>query len=241
MTERSVTGVLAALSIEYPPLPDLDPAFARIREPQPARHPVFRLRWAAALALVAVAAVLTLVTPAREAVADWLGIGAVRIVEVEEGLEGLERSLGDLGVAVPIEDAGWRESPLGVPDEAFVQSEPDAVTLVWLPRLGLPEVDETGIGALFTLFDGSLDGPVIEKSVGTETTVEIVEVSDVAAYWVHGEAHSFAYLDPSGEVVVESLRLVGNTLLWEKDGISYRLESALDLEQAVAAAEALGG
>ena len=37
----------------------------------------------------------------------------------------------------------------------------------------------------------------------------------------------------------ESVRLAGNTLLWEVDGVSFRFESALDRAAAVAVANSL--
>lgn len=250
MTDRTLTAALAELPVAYPPLPDLDAAFARLAAPAP-RRPVPRLRWAMAAVIVVVAAVITFVTPVREAVADWLGIGAVRIVEVEEIPADVEDSIGDLGTRVSIGEVAdllgieraWPEA-IGAPDAAFVR-RPDepAVELsaVWLPADDLPEVGAGGVGALLTRFDGALDGPVAEKTVGEGTGLATIAVGDAPGYWISGEVHTFGYVGPDGEVVFETLRLAGNTLLWEQGGFSYRLESGLDLEAAIAVAETLVG
>ena len=42
-----------------------------------------------------------------------------------------------------------------------------------------------------------------------------------------------------GEIVEDSARLTGNVLLWEAEGVTYRLESSLDLELSLAIAESL--
>ncbi len=246
MTDRSLSAALADLAIEFPEVPDLEAAFARLAAP-PQRRPAVRLRWAVAAVIVAVAALMTFVTPVREAIADWLGIGAVRIVEVEEIPTDIEESIGDLGIQLgpeafiigpddPITDI------IGAPNRTYTRTVGRRITeisFVWFPKEGLPEVDSTGAGALLTRFDGLLDGPVIEKSVGEGTSVQMVSIGESRGYWIEGDAHTFGYLDRDGEVVFETLRLAGNTLLWEEGGFSYRLESGLDMEAAIRVAESL--
>ncbi len=41
------------------------------------------------------------------------------------------------------------------------------------------------------------------------------------------------YLDADGEPGLEQLRLAGDTLLWERDGITLRVEGARDLAEAL--------
>jgi hypothetical protein len=48
------------------------------------------------------------------------------------------------------------------------------------------------------------------------------------------------YRTESGDVVPETLRLAGNTLIWTMGPFTYRLESALDRDAAIAVASSLG-
>ncbi|MCH7584568.1 MAG: hypothetical protein IH941_05345 [Acidobacteria bacterium] len=251
MTDRSVTAALADLgaAIDFPPVPDLDVTFTRL-EIHPLGRVAARLRWAVAAGIVAVVALVMLVTPVREAVADWLGIGRTRIVEVDEIPADIEESIQGLGVEVPFGEGlalfgvvdSW-PAALGEPDRFFVrirEGRPSELSMVWLPRQDLPEVGSTGIGALFTRFEGTLEAPTVEKSVGEGTSVQLVAVGDAPGYWIGGDAHTFGYLGKDGEVILETLRLAGNTLLWEEGGVSYRFESGLVQEAAITVAETVG-
>ena len=245
MTELNLTASLATLEIEFPEPPDLEGAFARLGA-VPVRRPI--LLRVVAVAIVAALAVVVLVAPIREAVADWLGIGVIRIVEVDQIPGDLEDTIGDLGIELG--EGAFMLGPddpvvaiLGGPSRTYTRVGDDRIveiSFVWLPTEGLPEVGSSGVGALLTRFEGSLDGPIIEKSVGEGTSVVVVAVGDGRGYWIEGAVHSFGYLDPSGEIVFETLRLAGDTLLWEADGFAYRLESGLDLQTAIEVAEALG-
>jgi len=60
------------------------------------------------------------------------------------------------------------------------------------------------------------------------------------ALWIDEGGHIASFLDGQGRVVVESRRSVDRaTLLWEEDGITYRLETSLSQEEAVRVAESL--
>lgn len=247
MTDDRLIAALRDLGTAtwLPEAPDVAAALADV--PAPSRRP--RYRWAVAAAVAALVVLAIVITPVRQAVADWLGIGAVRIVEVDEVpvvsdevLTGLGDEL-DLDTSALIGSFDIAPDALGSADRLFINDLGAgrlwAISAVWFPRDGLPEVGNSGVGALLTLFEGTLDRPVVEKSVGDDATVEIVQVGDVVGYWITGDAHIFAYLDPDGETIEESIRLAGNTLLWEIDGVSFRFESALDLAAAVAVAASL--
>jgi len=239
MTDRTVAVALALLAIDYPEVPSMTAIVARLGTPAVKRSRT-PLRWALAAVIVAVVALVTLVTPVRQAVADWLGIGAIRIVEVGEIPSGLPDSIGDLGEPIPVDSVTACSSVLGCPDQAFASTDPDTLTLLWLPRRGLSEVGSSGVGALLTRYEGTLDNPIIEKSVGEDARVVVVAVGEARGYWIEGEIHTFGYLDREGEIVFETLRLAGNTLLWEADEVAYRFESGLDVTAAVKVAEAFG-
>ena len=46
-------------------------------------------------------------------------------------------------------------------------------------------------------------------------------------------AHLFFYFDSSGTIHDELLRLAGNTLLWEHNGVTLRLEAAFAKDAAL--------
>ncbi len=244
MTDLVLTTALADLAIEFPEAPKLEATFVRLSSPPVRRTTIRRV---VAVAIVTAFAVVVLVAPIREAVADWLGIGVIRIVEVDEVPADLEDTIGDLGVELGegafilgpddpvVAILGGPKTYTRVRDDRIVE-----ISFVWLPTDRLPEVGSTGVGALLTRFDGSLDGPIIEKSVGQGTNVVVVAVGEGQGHWIEGAPHTFGYLDARGEIVFETLRLAGNALLWEADGFAYRFESGLDLEAAIEVAESLG-
>lgn len=67
-----------------------------------------------------------------------------------------------------------------------------------------------------------------------------IEFDGQPAYWIDEGGHIASFLDEQGRVVVESRRTVDRaTLLWEADGITYRLETGLSQEDAIRVAQSL--
>jgi hypothetical protein len=129
---------------------------------------------------------------------------------------------------------------LGAPDEIYVESSPVRVTLVYRARQGLLPTALPGIGALIVEFKGSLDAPILGKSIGPGTTLEAVPLTGgSAAYWLAGQPHQFFYRDATGAIQPDTLRLAGNTLLWEAGGVTYRLEAEVTRDEAVRIASSL--
>jgi len=123
---------------------------------------------------------------------------------------------------------------LGAADEIYVELAPVRVTLVYRSRQGLPVTALPGVSALIVEFKGSLDAPILGKAVGPGTTLEAVPLtSGTAAYWLAGQPHQFFYRDSTGNIQPDTLRLAGNTLLWDTGGITYRLEAQVSREEAV--------
>ena len=123
---------------------------------------------------------------------------------------------------------------LGAADEIYVELAPVRVTLVYRARQGLPVTALPGISALIVEFKGSLDAPILGKAIGPGTTLEAVPLSSGnAAYWLAGQPHQFFYRDSAGNIQPDTLRLAGNTLLWDAGGITYRLEAQVAREEAV--------
>ena len=72
-----------------------------------------------------------------------------------------------------------------------------------------------------------------------ESAITATHVRGDLAFWIDGAAHTFMYLDADGQPQSEEYRLAGNVLLWEANGVTYRLESELTRETAIAIAESL--
>ena len=53
--------------------------------------------------------------------------------------------------------------------------------------------------------------------------------------WITGARHEIIYRDETGQIDAKTRRLVGNVLLWDRDGVTYRLEGAKTRAQALAA------
>ncbi|HKA83959.1 MAG TPA: hypothetical protein VKD21_08850 [Acidimicrobiales bacterium] len=207
-----------------------------------------RVVWAAAVALL-VALAATLVAPGpRHAVARWLGIGSVTVTYTDR----VPASAGgtyDLGAPTPVahairraDAAGWHlaaPSAAGDPARAFVGRPAGAVNLTWAPAADLPEIGDSGIGLLLTEVPATTDAGGVAKMAPRGTTIELVRVGDEAAYWIAGRPHEVVLTDADGDVVHDSSRLAGNTLIWTDGEVTYRLESALDRDDAVALASTL--
>ena len=139
--------------------------------------------------------------------ADWLGIGTVRVVRTEAVPEGAGGELR-LGHEVSPDEARRRTpftilSPasLGAPSAVFAgEPSPGSVSLLWGPGDGVPGVGTTGVSVLLTAMPGSTDHELIEKQLGPGTTLETTVVGDAAAYWIAGGQHELLYLDPDGRL-----------------------------------------
>jgi hypothetical protein len=121
------------------------------------------------------------------------------------------------------------------PDEVFIDDDPSGgrVTAVYAPRPGLPRTNITGVGLLITQFRARVDEEFVVKEAGPGTRVERLSVGGAPGYWVEGDPHTVLYIDENGNNFPDSLRLAGNTLLWERDGVTFRLEADISKAQAL--------
>lgn len=129
------------------------------------------------------------------------------------------------------------EPAVGPPDAVYVAA--DRVVVAWSPSDVLPDVEGDGVGLLISEFRGRLDGGYIEKLIDTGTRLEAVTVGGATGYWISGGPHFFRYVDERGIDVEDTHRAVGDTLVWTRDGVTYRIESSLGFEATLAMAEAL--
>lgn len=206
---------------------------ARIAErPGPPRRP-----WLVALAP---AALTVLVIGAGATAAEVIRLRGVDVFRVP-AVSAPARQPLDVGDRVPLDAARAAAQPLvssdpvfARPDEVYLRRGPagEQVYYAYHPRSGLP-AGPTGYGALVGQFVASLDASLIGKGVGPGTKVENVVVGGAPGIWIEGEAHFFFYRDARGDIHQESLRLAGNTLLWEHGGRLVRLEAQVSRARAL--------
>lgn len=250
----------------YPPTPDIAEAVARRLQDQDSatKRPRLRPAWALAVILLVLAALMA-VPAVRAQVLEYLQIGAIRIflsaptptvtqaearfslmtgtpgrlpgtatpvptlrfypgLEVLAGETSLAEAQGKLDFEIRI--PGY-PTDLGQPERVFLQDlGGQAVLLVWMAP---GETKRIRLNLL-------LMGPGTFAEKGLAPVIQETTVAGRPAFWTEGphllhlggDKHQYVPL------VVE-----GNILVWEQDGITYRLESDLSLEEAVKVAESL--
>ena len=151
-----------------------------------------------------------------------------------------------LGTPFAVEDASTvaglqirlpPDPPYGPPAAAW--SLDGRVSLVWPASDALPELREPGIGLILAEFRASIDPGFFEKILQPGTEINAVVVDGEVGWWISGAPHDLIFIDPSGEPVFDSHRIVGDTLIWARRGVTYRLESGLDRAAAIGLAESL--
>ena len=206
---------------------------ARIVErPEQARRPWHLAFAPAALTLLVIGAGATATDVARLRGVDVFPVPTVSAPT---------RQALDAGELVTLDAARAAALPLisadpvfGHPDEIYLRKSAagDQVIYAYHPRSGLP-AGPTGYGALIGQLAASLDASLIGKGVGPGTKVERVTVGGEPGIWIEGESHFFFYRDARGDIHQESLRLAGNTLLWEHRGRLVRLEAQVSRARAL--------
>jgi hypothetical protein len=227
MSELELALTRLGGEVDYPETPDLvGPVRRRLaagRRPVAWRRP---LVIAMAALLVAVAAAMA-VPQARSQILDWLGIGSVTIRYVDD-LPKVGKTQDDLalGERVSFADARERASfPVRVPTLEGLQ-DPD----VYLGQLGQVSFlygSEEDPRLLITQIIGT---GALEKLLSQATTVERVRVGPAEGAWLEGGEHVL-FFPSTGP---ESQRLVGNTLLLEReDGVTVRIEADVSEREAL--------
>jgi hypothetical protein len=190
---------------------------------------------AAVLALLAAIAVPS----SRSALADFFHLSHVRI-EHEQGGSPTPPVLAPSSFARPSSLDEARRAvtfPILLPTRDGKILEPDAV------YLQAEEFNATI--AIFVFQKASYDvyetrDAYIEKLVHGQDPVDQISFGGHDAYWIEAGGHIVQSLDAEGRVLVETRRTVDRgTLIWEQDGVTYRIESSLSQAQTVAVAESL--
>lgn len=208
-------------------------------------------------ALLAVAAVFALVviatlaiSPSRHAIADWLGIGAVEVRRTgtppRAGRTAGHTVPGSPHVTTPSRDVATGRRLAAVQKiVAFEIATPRTESVGAILDV---EVDRTVPGGLvalrythFTLVEAvAYPGSQlpIAKLIDPAARVEPVTVAARPGLWITG-AHVIAYLDRSGHVERDSVRRSGPVLIWERSGVTYRIEGFNVLADAETVAAAI--
>jgi len=248
--ERALTDL--AEHLDHPAGDDLvDAVRVRIAQPDsigaPARRRGRALVAIAAVLLAIIAAVVA-IAPARHAVADWLGIGAVEIRRAAT-----PRPNGSSAVTVP-------GAPGTAAPDATAQQELAAARRAVGFTIATPsgdtsgslhgvEVDRRVRGGLvvlryarFTVVEiaSQVDGPTIAKFLDPAAVVEPVTFAGRNGLWIAG-VHQVSYFDRSGNFAIDTVRRSGPVLLWSEPatGVTYRIEGLPRLADALPVARTL--
>jgi hypothetical protein len=211
---------------------------------RPARRAVL-FALAALLLLAAVAAALGLGLPGLRII--FLGTGSNPPTAAASGAGGSPAGPVDalgLGRIVALDSLDADASfdvllPNGVGLEApiaAVRNLPSGVrqaSLVYAPTERFPAGPEPTVAILITQLPATLDDRMITKFIASTTTYDVVSVAGHAGVWIAGGLHAIGYVDANDNVLVDTIRLAGNVLAWNANGITYRIEGAADLEVAL--------
>ena len=238
--ERALTEL--GRRIEVPAAPDLAPTVLARIEPQRVRpHP---RRWVLAISLIVLAAfAATLAIPdARSALFRVLHIGGEQIELVDElpavtpqppELD-LELALGQRSTLEQARtEAGFDIRELrAAPDRVYLGARGTVWFLYGTPqnvRLLVAQTPRARVDEPF----------ILKKLAALGTHIEEVSVEGARGFYLGGSPHLVLLLDESGEVIEESARLARDVLVWEANGVTYRLEGDLTRDQALTLAGSL--
>jgi hypothetical protein len=140
-------------------------------------------------------------------------------------------NLVDFDVLLPPDPA------IGPPDAVYLAGQ--RLALGWGPDPALPGTAIADIGLLLIEINATVDEGMIRKIVDSGTPIEAIAVDGAPGYWISGDSHALLFVGPDGEVIPDSRRLANNTLVWTRDGVTYRLEADLGLEEALELAASL--
>jgi hypothetical protein len=220
---------LLAGEIAWPETPPLAPRAAAAGV-APRRRPGLRRGLALALALLVVGLATAFAVPqSRGAILRFLHLGGVTIERVDRLPAAQERPLGaDIG---PVVSRAAAEQALGVP---LLLPALDPVPPLHLQygNLVSPLFVEHGEPVQLSELGTSYEG-IYKKLAGGSTRTRFVDVDGRQGLWVSGARHVFEFPHVPA-------RLAGNVLIWQRDGLTLRLEGRhLTLHDALGVAHSL--
>lgn len=240
-------------NVPFPPTPDFAIPNAGTAGHRPARIGPDRW-WMAGLAATLILLVTAVVIPpSRDALADWLGFPGIRI-EIgnrDDDPPPTVTSIGGsllLGEPVTLDRA--REAArfeLVMPGGELGQTAPEVylnealpggqiISFLYPASGSLPAIGTTGVGLLLMQVDAANDTDImIAKRASAESPLLPVTVDGANGLWIKGGV----LMTDAGDPFWTYLRRSGNVLVWERGGVTYRLECSLPLNDALAIAESL--
>jgi hypothetical protein len=209
---------LRGLQIEFPAEPDLRSTVLARLEHRPRR----RTWLVAGLAMLAACGALLAIPQTRAAILRVLEIGGVRIERTERQPTGTRTALVT-GGSVTLEQARRAVR--------FTLALPPQYERINLNR-GVPGgmVSFLSDGHVLSEWQGE---QIFQKSVGPETRIQQVQIDFAPGVWITGAPHELTYTDRTGQPRHQTRRLAGNVLIWHRSGVTYRLEGAKSLEEAL--------
>jgi len=224
--------------LDVPPGPDPAGMVALVRRRLVARRATPSrqwLRYAAAMAVIAIAVLVAGSPQVRAAIVELLRFGGV---VVEQGnptpnptpdppQSGKPPETAD-GVAAAQSRVAF---PVRVPAEL---GPPDEVSVI---DGRVVSFSYRAAGIRLDQFDGTLD-LTFAKTVPNPADVEWTQVDGATALWLR-TPHELVYIDRAGQRHTESARLAANTLIWQRGQVTIRLEGAVTLERAVVIAQSI--
>jgi hypothetical protein len=224
--ERSLRALAPA--IEWPETP----AVAAGLELAPRRRLRARSWVLVAVAAAVLAFLVALAVPdARSSILRFLHLGGATIERVSTLPAAEERPLG-AGLGRPV-TAAEAATVLGAPFRLPAMRPGQRLPVLRAVDGAVSTLLATPAPVLLTETAGT---GLLKKLASIATSVQSVEVAPgVEGIWLSGAQH--VYVGPSAPP-----RLAGNVLLWERDGITYRLEGrALAKERALELARQIDG
>lgn len=226
---------LAALAeeIHFPETPTIEVPAARTSTATH-RRGLRMLAIACVVAVAALGAVLALSPGARSAFRELFRIGGAEVVRLEQPPAATDEIVpfGDRvtlaaarrAVSFPVRVPSAFPAPFAV----YVDRAAGIVSLVRCceRRLVLSQFPSTFPGAL-------------RKLLGPADRVEPVEVDGGEGVWITGGDHVIRLLPRNGPLVERTIWVTGAVLLWERAGMTYRLEGGLTLDEALRIARSL--
>ena len=223
-----------------------------------------RRRWRVAIGVTAALSALTLAVPdARATVADWFGIGAIRVSRTDDPLPPTTSALSppaslgdvlaalDLRAATSLTDAatslGFPErrptvAGLASPDLVATAEPPRVPQLaqIWLTKNDLaPSAGVPAVSIVLSQLRIDVVGGGFQKLLPPGTRVEQVRIGNLTGWWISGDVHQLSFFQPDGTIVTDASRLAGGTLVWTDGRVTYRLESSLGRERSISFAASL--
>ena len=249
-----------AAHVAFPPTPALSRSVINAIQAHPSRnqrvHP--RLAVAFILVLMIVFTAVAAVPAARHAVARWIDIPGIHLSWLDEdppaNIEA-EIRLG-LGNRITIDETmSQADFPISLPaddranepDEIFYNSSPASgpsfppgvVSFVYYANSDLPAVPGTDVGLLITEFEGDTSSIWANKSLMIDDDPRTVRVNGADGLWLPDTHLISIQPESAGDILTPATRSTGSVLIWNRDGITYRIEGNLPYDAMLEIAESM--